>query len=58
MTKVAYVTFKRTVYLYDVGNLNEDEIKEKAVEVWNEEMELGDILMDEEHIIKVEVEEE
>lgn len=55
MTKEAHVTFTRTLVLTEVDGLTEDEIRAQAVETWNEEMEMGDIMMAEEHISAVEV---
>lgn len=58
MSKVAYVTFKRTVVLLDVDEMDEESIIQEAVEVWNEQMELEDIMMDKDYVINVEVQEE
>ncbi len=56
--KVAYVTFKRVVVVNEIEGLKEDKIIERAVDIWNEEMELGDILMDIDNVVKIEVKEE
>lgn len=53
----AVVVFKRSLYLDNVDGLSEDEIVEKAIALWNEEMDLGDILMNEDHVVSVEFEE-
>lgn len=58
MAKVAYVTFKRMLYVDDIKGLDEDAIRSKAIETWNEEMELGDIMMDEDDIVDLRIEEE
>lgn len=55
--KNAYVTFIRTVMVEDVGGLSQDEIKSKAVDVFNE-AEMDDFYADEDNIVSVDIEDE
>ncbi|MCA1064666.1 hypothetical protein QTG56_23950 (plasmid) [Rossellomorea sp. AcN35-11] len=55
MSKIAIVTFKRTVVVDEADKLSNEQIEKEAVDIWNEGMDLDDIQMEEHHITDVEI---
>ena len=50
--KIAYVTFEHQVWIDDVDGLSEDEIKNRAVELFNDS-DLDDMYMTSSDIVKI-----